>query len=42
MQSGSSFEDSTDKIIKNGNQDNDRNNTERNSICEENSCFLNN
>ena len=38
MQSGSSFEDSTDKIIKNGNNDN----TERNSICEENSCSINN
>ena len=39
MQSGSSFEDSTDKIIKNGNQDDVTNN---NSICEENSCSLNN
>ena len=41
MQSGSSFEDSTDKIIKVSLQDNvTNNNTERNSMCE--GCSLNN
>lgn len=42
MQSGSSFEDSTDKISKVSNQDNFTNNTERNSMCQENSCSLDN